>query len=107
MKEILIFNKQYSDIRNACSKQKKNQTVANMNHGCINYIKDFLYVTSFTSNTVTKISKRTGEINLIVVVDDGIPVGAEIWDPTNTSPVSSTLQLGFKFKPQYFLSPLI
>ncbi|XP_011412220.3 low-density lipoprotein receptor-related protein 1B [Magallana gigas] len=49
---------------------------------------DFLYVTSFTSNTVTKISKRTGEINLIVVVDDGIPVGAEIWDPTNTSPVS-------------------
>lgn len=86
---------------------KKNQTVANMNHGCINYIKDFVYVTSFTSNTVTKISKRTGEINLIVVVDDGIPVGAEIWDPTNTSPVSSTLQLGFKFKPQYFLSPLI
>lgn len=85
---------------------KKNQTVANMNHGCINYIKDFLYVTSFTSNTVTKISKRTGEINLIVVVDDGIPVGAEIWDPTNTSPVSSTLQLGFKFKPQYSLSPL-
>nr|XP_022323721.1 low-density lipoprotein receptor-related protein 1B-like [Crassostrea virginica] len=49
---------------------------------------DFVYVTSFTSNTVTKLSKRTGDINLIIVVDDGIPVGAEIWDPSNKSPVS-------------------
>ncbi|XP_062572883.1 low-density lipoprotein receptor-related protein 1B-like [Saccostrea cucullata] len=49
---------------------------------------DFVYVTSFTSNTVTKLSKRTGDINLIVVVDDGTPVGAEIWDPTNKKPVS-------------------
>ena len=53
------------------------------------FFQDFVYVTSFTSNTVTKLSKRTGEINLIIVVDDGIPVGAEIWDPSNKSPVSS------------------
>lgn len=44
---------------------------------------------SFTSNTVTKLNKRTGNINLIVVVDDGTPVGAEIWDPTSDLPVSS------------------
>ena len=54
-----------------------------------------MYVTSFTSNTVTKLSKRTGEINLIIVVDDGIPVGAEIWDPSNKSPVSSMFFLTF------------
>ncbi|XP_056013099.1 low-density lipoprotein receptor-related protein 2-like [Ostrea edulis] len=49
---------------------------------------EFVYVASFTSNTVTKLNKRTGNINLIVVVDDGTPVGAEIWDPTSDLPVS-------------------
>lgn len=60
-----------------------------MNYGCINYIKDFLYVMLFMSNIVIKISKRIGEINFIVVVDDGIFVGVEIWDLINISLVLS------------------
>jgi hypothetical protein len=48
-----------------------------------------VYVSSFTSNTVTKLNKSTGNIDLIVVVDDGTPVGAEVWDPTSDLPVSS------------------
>lgn len=63
--------------------------VVNMNYGCINYIKDFLYVMLFMSNIVIKISKRIGEINFIVVVDDGIFVGVEIWDLINISLVLS------------------
>lgn len=68
---------------------KKNWIVVNMNYGCINYIKDFLYVMLFMSNIVIKISKRIGEINFIVVVDDGIFVGVEIWDLINISLVLS------------------
>lgn len=60
-----------------------------MNNWCINYIKDFLYVMLFMSNIVIKISKRIGEINFIVVVDDGIFVGVEIWDLINISLVLS------------------
>lgn len=60
-----------------------------MNYWCINYIKDFLYVMLFMSNIVIKISKRIGEINFIVVVDDGIFVGVEIWDLINISLVLS------------------
>lgn len=67
----------------------KNKIVVNMNYGCINYIKDFLYVMLFMSNIVIKISKRIGEINFIVVVDDGIFVGVEIWDLINISLVLS------------------
>lgn len=43
----------------------------------------------FMSNIVIKISKRIGEINFIVVVDDGIFVGVEIWDLINISLVLS------------------
>lgn len=67
----------------------KKKLVVNMNYGCINYIKDFLYVMLFMSNIVIKISKRIGEINFIVVVDDGIFVGVEIWDLINISLVLS------------------
>lgn len=67
----------------------KNWIVVNMNYGCINYFKDFLYVMLFMSNIVIKISKRIGEINFIVVVDDGIFVGVEIWDLINISLVLS------------------
>ncbi|KAK3087954.1 hypothetical protein FSP39_012741 [Pinctada imbricata] len=55
----------------------------------INLYEDHLYVASFTSNTVSKVNKHTGEVAMVILVDDGTPVSVEIYDPTIQLPLST------------------
>ena len=57
-------------------------------------LQDHIYVASFTSNTVSKVNKRTGDVAMVILVDDGTPVATEIYDPTLTLSVSRKHKVG-------------